>query len=164
MKYTLMFLMLLSLGTGSALGQQRRSREIELGPGMSRISSGLMQVAGQSNFFLDIATKIGLTDLQIKSLEEIVSGYQEQGAQRTADLDVSEAELQRLLTRSTIDLDVVRAKLKEVAAIETDLKMMKVEALLRAIKALTHQQHVKIMALVRQPTPEEARPNSFKAQ
>lgn len=133
-------------------------REVQLGRGMSLIAPGLMQVGLETNFFLRIADQIQLTEKQQSTLAEIAYEVQKYSVQRLADLDVADAELQRLLTRDNIDLDAVRAKVREAEEIETGVKIQRVEALLKAINTLTHEQHLKIVALSREASAPRLRP------
>lgn len=130
-------------------------QEVELGRGMSLIAPGLMQVGLETNFFLLLADQIQLTEQQRAVLEAIIYDTQNYGVRRMADLDVADAELQRLLTRDSIDLDAVRAKVKESEVIVSDVKIRKIEAVLKAINTLTHEQHLKIVMLSREaPAPK----------
>ena len=148
--------------SGAAASAQQRSRgqtprqEIQLGRGMSLVAPGLMEVGARTTFFLQIADRINLTEEQKNKLEELVYDFRKYGLQREADLDVVDAEFRRLLTRDQVDLDAVRAKVREMEAIRTDVDMRRIEALLKAINTLTHQQHLKIMTLVQDAEKSEA--------
>lgn len=130
---------------------------------MSLITPGLMQVAQDSNFFLRLAEQIQLSDPQRTALEEIAYAFQNYKGQKLADLNVNDAEVDRLLTRDRIDLDAVRAKLNEAAAIGVEVKMRTIEALLEAVYALTHQQHMKIIVMLIQElqTPRSRPPQAL---
>lgn len=161
MMRVIMALILLLLGSVFTFAQQKLpvgqpKQEVQLGRGMSLIAPGLMQVGQETNFFLQLAEQIQLTEQQRTALEEIVYEFQKYSVQKLADLNVSEAELERLLTRETIDLAAVRAKVKEVEAIAADVKIRKIEALLKAIKVLTHEQHLKVVTL--SPSPQVPKP------
>jgi Spy/CpxP family protein refolding chaperone len=131
---------------------------------MSLIAPGLMQIGSETNFFLLIADQIRLTEEQRATLEELVFEFQKYSVQKLADLNVADAELERLLTRDKIDLDAVRAKVKEIEAINTEVKMRRIESLLKAINTLTHEQHLKIVTLVREIPAPGARPQPERAQ
>ena len=93
----------------------------------------------------------------VAALEEIAYEYQKYSVQRLADRDVTDAELQRLLTRDNIDLDAVRAKVREAEAITTDVKIRMIEAVLKAVTTLTHEQHLKVMILIQELQPPKER-------
>ena len=161
MMRVIMALLLLLLASVFTFAQQKLpvgqpKQEVELGRGMSLIAPGLMQAGQETNFFLQLAEQIQLTEQQRAALEEVVYEFQKYSVQKLADLNVGEAELERLLTRETIDLAAVRAKVKEVEAIAAEVKIRKIEALLKAIKVLTHEQHLKVVTL--SPSPQVPKP------
>ena len=133
-------------------------QEVQLGRGMSLIAPGLMQVGLETNFFLRLADQLQLTEKQQSALTEIVYDVQRYSVQKLADQGVADAELQRLLTRDNIDLDAVRAKVREAEAIATDVKIQRIESLLKAINTLTHEQHLKIVTLIQEIQTPKARP------
>lgn len=162
-------LMILALSCAVTLAQQdprseAQQQEVQLGRGMSLIAPGLMQIGAETNFFLLIADQIRLTEEQRTALEELVFEFQKYSVQKLADLNVADAELERLLTRDKIDLEAVRAKVKEIEAINTDVKMRKIESLLKAINTLTHEQHLKVVTLVRELPSPETRPQQKRVQ
>ena len=163
MQRSLFIVLMLALGSSLVLAQQRprqetRKQEIQLGSGMSLIAPGLIQIGSETNLFLTLAEQIGLTNEQRKALEAIAWDFQKFSVQRMADLNVAEAELERLLTRENIDLEAVRAKIREAESIATDVKIRKVEALLKALNTLTHEQHLKIVTLYREPAAPKVKP------
>lgn len=163
MRQLIFTVMVLALGSSWAFAQQRphqetRKQEIQLGSGMSLIAPGLIQIGSETNLFLTLAEQIGLTNEQRKALEAIAWDFQKFSVQRMADLNVAEAELERLLTRENIDLDAVRAKVREAESMATDVKIRKVEALLKAINTLTHEQHLKIVTLYQEPVAPQTKP------
>ena len=152
---------------GAVSAQQKPSdstprEEVQLGRGMSLIAPGLMEVAVRTNLFLQLADRIELTPEQRKTLEELFFEAQKYSAQSEADLDVADAELRRLLTREQIDLAAVRAKIKEIEAVRTDAGMRKIETVLKAINTLTHEQHLKVMVLAREPAVQQPRDQIFQ--
>lgn len=118
---------------------------------MSAMTPGLLRTAEDSVFFLALVEPLALTDAQHAALQEIAYEFQKQQLQRLADMKVAEAELERLLTRDAIDLDAVKAKVGESAGIAAAMKIVQIESLLRAVKVLTHEQHVKVLLLRRAP-------------
>ena len=139
-------------------GEARRE-QIELGRGMSMVAPSLLEVAVRTNLFLQLADRVQMTDEQKGKLEEIMFEFQRYAVQKQADYDVADAELMRLLTRDTVDMGAVRAKVKEIEALNADLNIRKYESVLKAIGVLTHEQHLKIVALAR-TLPREKQPES----
>ena len=125
------------------------AQEIELGSGMSVITPGLMEIGAKTRLFLVFGDKLQLSPEQTKALEELYIRIQTYSFQREADLDVADAELKRLLTRDTVNLNAVKAKMKDIEAIRVEVDIKKIETLLQAINALTHRQHTQIILLAR---------------
>ena len=126
------------------------AQQIELGTGMSVITPGLMEIGSKTRLFLVFGDKIALTAEQRKKLEDLYFRLQMYSVQREADLDVADAELKRLLTRDTVNLGAVKAKMKEIEAIRVEVDIKKIETLLQAINALTHEQHTQVILLARE--------------
>ena len=149
----------------TAVTAQRKPRgmviepKLSLGPGMDLINADLMQIAIQTDFFLQFSKEINLTVRQEKQLEEMYFEIQKYNVRRQTDLDVADAELRRLMNTERVDLTAVREKVKEIEALQVEATMKKIEAVLQAINTLTHEQHLNVMRLVRQMLKQEL-PNS----
>lgn len=151
---------LLTLAQTFAYAQQQPDAQttkpsVHLGHGMNLIAPGLMQLAMESSFFLAIADEIGLTKEQRATLEDLFFDFQKFSVQRLADLSVANAELERLLTREQIDLDAVGTKVKESEAINSAVRLRRIESLIKAVGILTHEQHLGILKLVQKTQPSQ---------
>ena len=135
--------------TAQQPSSQPAAQEVQLGSGMSVITPGLMEIGSRTKLFLVFADKVPITPDQQRKLETLFFEVQMFSVQREADLDVADAELKRLLTRDTIDLGAVRAKMREIENIRFETDMKRIETLLRAIGFLSHEQHMKIILLAR---------------
>lgn len=144
---------LLMLSGATVWAQQSRDREprqeVKLGTGMSVITPGLMEIGSKTRLFLVFGDKIPLTMEQQKKLEDLYLRIQMYSFQREADLDVADAEFKRLLTRDTVDLNAIKAKMKEIEAIRVEVDLKKIETLLQAINVLTHEQHTQVILLAK---------------
>ena len=152
---------LFSSSTGFAQQPARKpsQQEVQLGKGMSVITPGLMEIGAKTRLFILLGDKIQLTLEQQKKLEDLYFRIQMYSFQREADLDVADAEFKRLLTRDTVDLNAIKAKMKEIEAIRVEVDMNKIETLLQAINVLTHQQHMKVILLAQDPA-EPSKPGA----
>ena len=124
-------------------------QEVQLGRGMSLITPGLMEIGSQTKLFLAFGDKLQLSAEQRKNLEDLYIRIQTYSFQREADLDVADAELKRLLTRDTVDLAAVKQKMKDIEGIRLEVDIKKIETLLQAINALSHEQHLQVILLAR---------------
>ncbi len=132
--------------------------KVDLGKGMSPITTSLMQVAANSAFFLQLSDQIGLSGEQKKKLEEFYFEAQKFSILRQADLEVADAELRRLLSNDRVDLMAVGQKVKEIQELQTEETIKGIDATLRAINVLTHEQHIKVLLLMRAPSANEFAP------
>ena len=147
----LVVLILVKAATVSAqqVSPSSSTKEVQLGRGMSLITPGLMEIGSQSRLFLAFGDKLQLSAEQRKNLEDLYIRIQTYSFQREADLDVADAELKRLLTRDTVDLAAVKQKMKDIEAIRLEVDIKKIETLLQAINALSHEQHLQVILLTR---------------
>jgi Spy/CpxP family protein refolding chaperone len=151
-----LILIVLTLAFGATAQQQQTrltgadGRKIELGRGMSLINADLMQIAAETDLFLRLADKVSLSGEQVKKLGDLYIDLQKYAIRRQADLDVADAELRRLVNNDRVDLAAVRAKVKEIESLESEFTMKKIETVLLAVGTLTHDQHLKILLLVRE--------------
>lgn len=126
-----------------------RDKKIELGSGMSLITADLMEIAAESDLFLRLSERINLSNEQVKKLGELFLDLQKYSLRKQVDLDIADAELRRLINNDRVDLAAVRLKVKEIETLQTDFTMKKIETVLQAVGILTHDQHLKVMLLVR---------------
>jgi len=127
-------------------------------PPMNGMTPGLLRAAEESVFFLRFPGELGLTESQAAALREIAYEFQKQRLQKVADMNVAEAELEQLLTREAVDMDAVRRKVGESAAIAAAAKSLQIEALLRAVRVLTHEQHLTVLTSPSQGGPSPKAP------
>lgn len=157
-----MTILLLTLAsTGQEKGRETTlDRKFYVGRGMSVMTTDLMQVAAGSDLFLRFGEEIKLTPAQRKKLEDMFFDVQKYSLRRQTDLDVAEAELRRLLSNDSVDLVALRGKVKEIEALRADMTMKNIEAALQAIAVLTHDQHLKVMLLVRELLEQKTPPSA----
>ena len=140
-----------------------RDKKIELGSGMSLITADLMAIAAETDLFLRLSERINLSNEQIKKLGELFLDLQKYSLRKQVDLDIADAELRRLVNNDRVDLAVVRLKVKEIEALQTDFTMKKIETVLQAVSILTHDQHLKVMLLVRELLEQKLLPSASQS-
>ena len=151
---------LIALTSGTVLARQTANQgqsnpPAVMGKGMGMITPSLMEMGMKTRFFLAIADRIKMTEAQTTQITEIAFQFQKVAAEKKGDLGVADAELQRILGREQIDLRLVKTKLNELQLLEADVEYAGIESVLKAIKVLTHEQHLLIMTLVTSPAPEQ---------
>lgn len=150
----------LTLLSGIALGQEARRQggpiqPASMGKGMGMMNPSLLEIGMQTKFFLAVGDRIKMTDEQRNQIIEIAFQFQKLAQEKKGDLGVAEAELQRMLGRDQIELAQVRTKLKEIQSLQADVEYAGIESLLKAIKVLTHDQHLLIITLATTPEPDK---------
>ncbi|HLG16177.1 MAG TPA: hypothetical protein VJH03_16965 [Blastocatellia bacterium] len=145
---------------GAVTGQDVRRQgpaavPASMGKGMGMITPSLLEIGMQTKFFLTIGDRIKMTDEQRTQITEIAFEFQKLAGEKKGDLGVADAELQRMLGRDQIDLIQVKAKLKEIQALQADVEYSGIESLLKAIKVLTHEQHLLIMTIATTAEPDK---------
>lgn len=157
----LLFLMLLPFGASLPVRAQKTraaatpDQEFDAGRGMSLLNADLMLIAAQTDFFLQFGKELNLTDEQRKKLEDLYFDTQKYTLRQNVELNVADAELQRLVSNDRVDLALVRAKVKQIEALRSEATFKKIEAVLRSVAVLTHEQHIKVMLLVREILKQE---------
>ena len=140
-----------------------RDKKIELGSGMSLITADLMEIAAESDLFLRLSERINLSNEQVKKLGELFLDLQKYSLRKQVDLDIADAELRRLINNDRVDLAAVRLKVKEIETLQTDFTMKKIETVLQAVSSLTHDQHLKVMLLVRELLEQKLLPSALQS-
>ena len=141
------------LAQQSSMPKTRLRETLEMGRGMSPITADLIPIAVRSNFFLDLAQALQITPGKRKSLENLFFQVQQANVRSEADLDVVDAELRRSLSSDTVDMGDVRAKLIRMEKIRSDGQFMRIQATLRAIAILDHDQHLRALLLATEKQP-----------
>lgn len=160
----LMFLVMTSFVTAQRNSSvKQRDKKIELGSGMSLITADLMEIAAETDLFLRLSERINLSNEQVKKLGELFLDLQKYSLRKQVDLDIADAELRRLVNNERVDLAVVRLKVKEIEALQTDFTMKKIETVLQAVSILTHDQHLKVMLLVRELLEQKLLPSASQS-
>lgn len=154
-RFMLLTATLLMIGSLASAQETRRqvpgALNTNMGKGMGMITPGLLEVGMQTNFFLTIGDQIKMSDEQRSQITEIAYQFQKFANERKGDIGVAEAELQRMVSRDQIDLSQVKEKLSGVHALDADIEFKGIEALIKAIKVLSHEQHILIMTSATNP-------------
>jgi hypothetical protein len=93
---------------------------------------------------LRYAQELGLSAEQVRQLEALRTGFEKQAVRQSADIRVAELELRELLEADPVELSKVEAKLRQAAALETDLRMARIRALEQGKAVLSAEQRGKL--------------------
>ncbi|MBI4444572.1 MAG: periplasmic heavy metal sensor [Acidobacteria bacterium] len=103
-------------------------------------------------------TELGLTDDQVKKLEEIAFNTPKSLIQHSSDLRVRQLELGRLTTAENPDKSAIDRKLQEVAQAQSALSRARIYGLIDARAVLTAEQRSKLQDLRRRVPEMRGRP------
>ena len=89
---------------------------------------------------LQNSDKLGLSDEQIKKLDNIKRKYSKDIIKQDAEMKIAEIDLGALLKESEINLSEVKEALKKVESTETQIRYLRIMAFVEARKILTDEQ------------------------
>jgi Spy/CpxP family protein refolding chaperone len=96
------------------------------------------------SIMLDHKQEIGLSLEQEKTLRDLRTEFSKESARRTADIRVAEIELDALLEQERWDLSRIEPKVKQIAALQGDLRLARIKTLEAGRAVLTPAQLEKL--------------------
>jgi Spy/CpxP family protein refolding chaperone len=97
---------------------------------------------------LQNADKLGLSDEQIKKLDEIRRRYSKDIIKQDAELKIAEIDFEALLRESEINLSEVKEALKKIGNTKTQIRYLRIMAFVEARKILTDEQKNSLKKLI----------------
>jgi Spy/CpxP family protein refolding chaperone len=88
--------------------------------------------------------KLGLSDDQVKKLEQLRSDFEKESIRNDADIRVAEIDLNNQLLGKNPNLAKVEAKIREIERLRADLRIARVRAVENAKALLTAEQRKKL--------------------
>jgi hypothetical protein len=92
--------------------------------------------------------KLGLSDEQVKKLEQLRSDFEKEIIRNEADIRVAEIDLNNLLQASSADMGKIEAKIREVERLRADLRIARIRAIEKGKALLSAEQRKKLQELV----------------
>jgi len=86
---------------------------------------------------------LGLDDAQMEDIMSIHMKARKETIRKKADLEVAQMEIREMLRKDAIDVNAVEARVKQLEAIKTDIKMTHIRALAEVKAKLTPEQRKK---------------------
>jgi Spy/CpxP family protein refolding chaperone len=93
-------------------------------------------------------TDLGLSDEQVRRLEQLRGDFTRETIRREADLRIAEMDLAQLLAREPLDLPQAEAKIRETAQLRTDLRIARLKTIEQGKAVLTAEQRGKLASLL----------------
>ncbi len=92
--------------------------------------------------------KVGLSDDQIKKLEQLRSDFEKETIRNEADIRVAEIDLNNLLQAPSADMAKIEAKIREVERLRADLRIARIRAIDKAKALLSAEQRKRLQELI----------------
>ena len=92
--------------------------------------------------------KLGLSDDQVKKLEQLRSDFDKESIRNDADIRVAEIDLNNQLLGQSPNLAKVEAKIREIERLRADLRIARIRAIENAKALLTADQRKKLNELL----------------
>lgn len=120
---------------------------------------------GWDDFFLTKAQQIGLTSAQEEKLGLLGLEFLAASAELEQRIQEAELELHNLLDRDQVLLPDIEFQARWVGSLRSEMVVLRLRYLLRAINVLSHEQHVKLTASgkLRSPSWEKREPRLLSA-
>lgn len=101
------------------------------------------------SFILQHREELNLSDEQVRVLETLRSEFQKEAVKKHADLEVAEMELRGLEQREPVDLEAIEAKVRQIEALQTELRLSRIRTIVKGKEVLTPEQRKKLESLER---------------
>ncbi len=130
-----------------------------MGPGMmgpggmmggSTMGSGATNDRPWITVMLDHREELNLSNEQVGRLYTLRDQFAKEARRKSEALEKAEGDLDQLLGPGPVDLGKVEAKLKEIDAVRTDLRLSRIKVIEQGKAVLTHEQGQKFVALAKQ--------------
>jgi hypothetical protein len=92
--------------------------------------------------------KLGLSDDQVRKLEQLRSDFEKETIRNDADIRVAEIDLNNLLQAANVDLPKAEAKIRDIERLRADLRIARVRAVEKGKALLTAEQRKKLQELL----------------
>ena len=92
--------------------------------------------------------KLGLSDAQVRNLEQLRNDFQKESIRKDADVRVAEMDLSALLEAQNVDMAKVEAKVREIERLRADLRIARIRAIEKGKEQLTADQRKKLQELL----------------
>jgi hypothetical protein len=91
--------------------------------------------------------KVGLSDDQVKKLEQLRSDFEKETIRNEADTRVAEIDLNSLLQAPSADMGKIEAKIREIERLRADLRIARIRAIDKGKALLSAEQRKKLQEL-----------------
>jgi hypothetical protein len=91
--------------------------------------------------------KLGLSDDQVRRMEQLRTDFEKESIRKEADLRVAEMDLEALLDAPNVEMGKAEAKVREIEKARADLRIARIRAIEKAKELLTPDQRKKLQEI-----------------
>jgi hypothetical protein len=104
--------------------------------------------------------KLGLSDDQVRRMEQLRTDFEKESIRKEADLRVAEMDLEALLDAPSVEMGKAEAKVREIEKTRADLRIARIRTIEKAKELLTPDQRKKLREILTEPgsSPVSPRP------
>jgi hypothetical protein len=95
--------------------------------------------------------KLGLSDEQVRRMEQLRTEFEKESIRKDADRRVAEMDLDALLNAPNVDMAKVEAKVREIEKQRADLRLARIRAIEKAKEQLSAEQRKKLQEVLNEP-------------
>ena len=95
--------------------------------------------------------KLGLSDEQVRRMEQLRTEFEKESIRKDADRRVAEMDLDALVNAPSVDMAKVEAKVREIEKQRADLRVARIRAIEKAKEQLTADQRKKLQEVLKEP-------------
>ncbi len=88
--------------------------------------------------------KIGLSEEQVKKLEQLRSDFEKETIRNEADIRIAEIDLNNLLQAPNADMGKIEAKVRDIERLRADLRIARIRAIEKGKALLSPDQRKKL--------------------
>ena len=137
-----------SMGPGGMMGSSHMPGRM-MGSGMmgeSMMGGGSPGERPLISLALQQREGLGLSEDQVKALEQARSAFEKEAIRRRADIEIAEREVADLLREPRVDLAKVETKVRQIAGLQADLRLTRIKSIEKGKAVLTADQLKKLMS------------------
>jgi Spy/CpxP family protein refolding chaperone len=131
---------IVALGVALAVPASAQMMGPGMGPGGGPGGWEISHEGPLISIILEYKLDIGLTLEQEKKLRDLRTEFSKDSTRRTAEIRVAEIELESLLEQDKWDLGAIEPKVRQIAALQGDLRLARIKTLEAGRAVLTPQQ------------------------
>jgi Spy/CpxP family protein refolding chaperone len=92
--------------------------------------------------------KLGLSDDQVRRMEQLRTDFEKESVRKEADVRVAEMDLETVLDAPSVDMGKAEAKVRDIEKSRADLRIARIRAIEKAKDLLTPEQRKKLQELM----------------